>query len=60
MLLIERLFAGFTIWLCNLCDVTQTDVDRLKEREFGIRATPQHPELIEVANRSQLVIRFRR
>ena len=38
VLLIERLFASLTSWLCNLCDVTQVDIDMHKEREFGIKA----------------------
>ncbi|WP_193170256.1 hypothetical protein [Nisaea nitritireducens] len=60
MLLIERLFASFTIWLCNLCDVTQADVDRHKEQEFGIKAVPHHAESLEAANGTQLVVRFRK
>ncbi len=60
MLLIERLFANLTIWLCELCDVTQVDVDMHKEREFGIRAVPHHAESMEAASRTQRVVRFGR
>lgn len=60
MLLIERLLASFTVWICDLCDVTQMDVDRHKERELGIKAVPHHAESMEAASRAQLVVRFRR
>ena len=60
MLLIERLLANLTIWLCNLCDVTQMDVERHKERQLGIKAVPHHAESMEARSRVQLVVRFRR
>jgi len=62
VLLIERLLASLTIWLCDLCDVTQMDVERHKERQFGIKAVPHHAESVEAASRAQpqLVVRFRR
>jgi|TARA_R110000868_G_scaffold166637_1_gene400713 hypothetical protein len=60
VLLIERLFASLTSWLCNLCDVTQVDIDMHKEREFGIKAVPHHAESMEAASRAQLVVRFGR
>ncbi|WP_028464573.1 hypothetical protein [Nisaea denitrificans] len=59
MLLIERLFANFTIWLCDLMDLTQVDIDRYKQRELGLKATPQHAENEEAARRAQIVVRFR-
>ncbi|MBO6560042.1 MAG: hypothetical protein JJ959_05870 [Nisaea sp.] len=60
MLLIERVFARFTIWLCDLFDLTQVDVDHYKEREFGIAPVPHHVESARAAERAQLVYRFRR
>lgn len=60
VLLIERLFARLTIWLCELCDVTQLDVDRHKEQEFGIKAVPHHAESMKAADEAQIVVRFRR
>ncbi|MEP3114242.1 hypothetical protein [Nisaea sp.] len=60
MLLIERVFARFTIWLCDLMDLTQVDIDQYKQRELGIRAVPHHAESMEAARRAQLVVRFKR
>ncbi len=60
MLLIERIFARLTIWLCDLLDLTQVDIDRYKQREFGIKAVPHNAESMEAARRAQLVVRFRR
>lgn len=60
MLLIERIFAKLTIWLCDLFELTQVDIDRYKERELGIAPVPHHVETARAAERAQLVVRFRR
>jgi len=60
MLLIERIFAGLTIWFCDLLDLTQVDVDRYKERELGVTPVPHHADSDWAAERAQLVVRFRK
>jgi hypothetical protein len=43
MMLIERAFAAVTVALCNLFQMTQEDVERVKARELGRRGDPFHP-----------------
>ena len=58
MLLIERIFARFTSWLCDLFELTQVDVDRFKERELGIKPVPHYVEDGSADKQSQVVRRF--
>lgn len=54
MVWFERMLARFAVWLCDLGDLTQDDVDRVKRRE-GILAP-----LEDGSERRQTVIRFGR
>lgn len=60
MLLIERIFARFTVWLCDLFELTQVDIDRYKERELGIKPVPHQIESGRADDRAQVVMRFRK
>lgn len=60
MLLIERIFARFTVLLCDLFEITQFDVDRYKQRELGITPVPHHVDAARASERAQVVVRFRK
>lgn len=60
MLLIERILAAFTIWLCDLMDLTQTDIERYRQQERAPVPATAIRQNVTAGRPVQTIVRFGR